>query len=178
MVLDQAVHQIVKDLIYNLLNAVFDSKIFLWRIYSVHIWNCDDKKHSCEVNCISKDTSARVSPTDKKKNILLKNKMHFCLKASRRPALAQSLNSSGKPGGNSKAANALVRHVCQGIRRCCCRNIFWSLASGPSNLDPKRSIEFSEQNHVKSGECSEPFVLPITPVLFELWKCGGGMLWN
>lgn len=31
-----------------------------------------------------------------------------------------------KPGGNLKAANMLVSNVCQGIRCCCCRNLFWN----------------------------------------------------
>lgn len=77
-------------------------------------------------------------PVDKNSNIPLDDKRCFCLKASRRPMLAQSQNPSGKPGGNSKAANAFVRNVCQRMGCCYCRNIFRSLASGPSNLDPKK----------------------------------------
>lgn len=73
----------------------------------------------------------------------------FCLKASRRAVLAQSQNPSGKPGGNSKAASAFVRNVCQRMGCCYCRNIFQSLASGPSNLDPKKKKgEYSSVNRI------------------------------
>lgn len=78
------------------------------------MWDYDDKS-SCKINTITKDTHTEL-PTD--------SECCFRLKAYRRAMLAQSQNPSGKPGGNSKAANALVRNVCQGIRCCCCRNIF------------------------------------------------------
>lgn len=66
------------------------------------------------------------SVTNRKRNIFPSmTRRIFAWEDSEDPCLRVTKPIS-KPGGNLKAANMLVSNVCQGIRCCCCRNLFWN----------------------------------------------------
>lgn len=127
----------------------------------VDLWD-DNDRGSWEMNRITKDTVQTHQ---------LRGRMrrYFCLNASRRAVLAQSQNPSGKPKGNSKAANALVRKCLPGNRRLLLQKYFLKLGiwASPSLSKEEHAVHRKTSLHGRNR-------LRVLCTVYNHWAVFGG----